>query len=171
MKLKCIRLYLVAAVIAFSSGLQLMAQMQPAKRIAPKVIKGVTLKASTDEVWTYISSSGDFYASIEEVKDLKYSGNGQGAQISFSIPGDKHRVQEISVLNSQERMMAYYITQSDYYNQPLVYRILVGRDEDNAYVQFEGIFSTGDATQDKKIEKLIISEWLLMQNNLEKKFN
>lgn len=171
MKFRYIRLYLIVAVIALSSGIQSMAQMQPARRIAPKVIKGVSLSASTDEVWTFITSPGEFYSSIDEVKNLKCSGQGLGAQISFCLPGDKHRVQEISVMNTQERVMAYYITQSDYYDQPLVYRIVVGKDEEDAYVQFEAIFSTEDKAQEEKIEDLVINEWLLMQQNLEKQFN
>lgn len=158
-----------AIALMFAPGL--FAQMQPAKRIKPKVIKGVSLNASAQDVWAFISQPKDFFEAIPEVENLNCPAIKDGAKLSFTLPNDTQRQQEVSIVNNQEQLIAYYITQSDYFKQAFVYRILVGTDDDKSFVQFEGIYSISSKAEDKKVKALIESEWLLMKKALEKQFN
>ncbi|MCT4643667.1 MAG: hypothetical protein N4A74_01675 [Carboxylicivirga sp.] len=147
------------------------AQMQPAKRIEPKIIKGMSLNAPASEVWNLVASPKKFYEAIPEVKELKCPAITKDAKMSFVIPGDSKRQQEVSFFDEHDQSISYYITQSDYYHQPLVYIISVGSDEENSFLQFKAVFSTGDKKEDKRIEELVLGEWLLIKKSLEKKFN
>ena len=161
---------LVVIAIALLFAPAIKAQMQPAKRIAPKVIKGMTVNAPVETVWKYISSPRALYQSIPEVKDLKCPAIARDAKLSFSIPNDANRQQEVSVLDKNEQLIAYYITRSDYYDQPWVIRLIVGADEDDSYLQFEGIFGIRDKAKEKEMIKLVEAEWFLMKKAIEKKF-
>ncbi|GEM_PF-5261294 len=161
---------LVMVAIALLLAPVVNAQMQPAKRIAPKVTKGMTVNAPTKEVWKYISSPNAFYSSIEEVENLKCPTISEGAKMSFTLPNDKIRKQEVSIVNKHEQLIAYYITQSDYYEQPWVIRILVGADEDDSFIQFEGIFSIENKAKEKEMIKKVEAEWALMKKAIDNKF-
>ncbi|MCG8580546.1 MAG: hypothetical protein MI866_11540 [Bacteroidales bacterium] len=169
--IQLVRKHLMVTLIALIFAPVAMAQMQPAKRIAPKVIKGVSLNASVDEVWTFVSQPKSFFEAISEVENLKCPAISEGAKMSFTLPNDSKREQEVSAVNKQEQVIAYYITQSDYYHQNFVYRILVGADGDKAFVQFEGIFATDSKAEDKKLKALVEGEWMWMKKALEEKFN
>ncbi|TRX71840.1 hypothetical protein [Carboxylicivirga sp. M1479] len=161
---------LLLMAMAFLLTFTTEAQMQPAKRIAPKVIKGVSLNATNDQVWDFVSQPKAFYEAIEEVQNLSCPNISDGAKLSFTLPADKNRKQEVSYFNKQEQAITYYITKSDYYHQPWVFQLLVGKDGDSAYVQFQGIFSIDDKKLEKKMIALVESEWLLLKKALEIKF-
>ncbi len=171
MTIKGISLVLIIITCTLSSTYVAKAQMQPAKRIPPKVIKGVSLNAPANEVWTVLSKPQRYAEFVPAISNFKCNGDTQGAKMSFSIPNDNIRQQQVSVLNKQEQQITYYVTKSEYYNQPWVYRITIGADENKSFVQFEGIFSINDKRKSDEVKTLVEKEWLLIKKGLENKFN
>jgi len=171
MTIKRISLVLMVVICALFNTNNAEAQMQAAKPIAPKVIKGVSLNASASDVWAVLSDPQKYHEYVLNISNFECNGTEEGAKMSFSIPNDKIRQQQMSSVKKQEYQIAFFITKSEYHHQPWVFRLLIGADEDKSFVQFEGIFSIDDKKKSDEMKALVEKEWLLMKQGLEKKFN
>ncbi|WP_439184932.1 hypothetical protein [Carboxylicivirga taeanensis] len=165
------KLRFLTSLIVLLACYTIEAQMTPAKKIQPKVIKGVGLKASVDDVWTVLVQPEKYNEWIANIEQFSCEGNQEGAQLSFSIPTDGSREQKLTYVSRELRTVAYFITQSAYHNEDFVYRFIVGKDEEQSYLQFEAIFSTGSKTTDANMQKLVEQEWELIKQGLQKRFN
>lgn len=147
------------------------AQMTPAKRIEPKVLKGVSLNASAEEVWALIAQAKNYASWVASIKQFKCDDSQEEPILSYTIPMDSKREQKLTYVSDKLQTVVYFITQSDYYHEDLVYRFIVGKDEDKSFLQFEAIFSTGNKKTDEQIINLVEQEWNLIKQGLEKQFN
>ncbi len=165
------RTMVISMIVLLMACTVIEAQMTPAKRIKPKVIKGVSLNASVDDVWSLIAQPQLYANWVADLEQFNCNGNKEGAILRYTIPSDSKREQKLTYVSNQLRTIAYFITQSDYHHEEWVYRFIVGKDEDKSYLQFEAIFSTGSKNTDAKMTSLVEQEWKLIKQGLEKRFN
>ena len=162
-----IRIIVVIASLMMSTTS--FSQMAAARKIPPKFVAGVTLKSSPEEVWKTVSEPSSYSSFVKSISNFKCSGIGTGAKMSFSIPGDSKREQNFSSIDKDNRVIAIYITKSDYYHQAFVYRMSVTTDQDGTYIRFEAIYSTDKKTE-AKINAAVKKEWALIKAGLQSKF-
>lgn len=90
-----------------------VAQMAPAQRIPPALEKRVTVAASPDSVWAYVSDPAN-YKEFARSREFWYEGKAAGNKIVLTTRKGSKRNQTIGLILPELRRLSYTVTGSDY---------------------------------------------------------
>lgn len=163
MKMKnLLKLSLVLVAVFFMGIMDADAQMPTAKKIAPKYKNKVELNTTVEKAWKLISQPGKYAEWVSGVEKFECHGKTQGAKISLELKGGEKRKQQVSVLNSKQRLITFFVTESTYLGEPWVYRFQIKKKKGMAVLYYEVYFSSSEA----KVKKRLIPKFKLEWNGI-----